>query len=182
MGDTTRKGETILKYVLIAALAALVMAGSAQAHQQSKGSTEHQLQLRIIHDHGVIRSVDRQAVRSGSWLFLEMKLWLTRQWHERDLARATAQLQRNRDGWLISAFTCIHRGEGGWNANTGNGYYGGLQFDYGFQRAYGAALLASKGTANNWTPMEQISVAIRAYKSGRGFYPWPATARGCGLI
>jgi hypothetical protein len=25
-------------------------------------------------------------------------------------------------------------------------------------------------------------VAERAYRSGRGFYPWPNTARACGLI
>lgn len=25
---------------------------------------------------------------------------------------------------------CIHRGEGAWNDNTGNGYYGGLQAHY----------------------------------------------------
>ena len=30
-------------------------------------------------------------------------------------------------GWL-----CIHAREGAWNANTGNGYYGGLQMTYGW--------------------------------------------------
>jgi hypothetical protein len=25
-------------------------------------------------------------------------------------------------------------------------------------------------------------VAERAYRSGRGFYPWPNSARACGLI
>jgi hypothetical protein len=84
--------------------------------------------------------------------------------------------------WLVNAFLCIHRGEGAWNANTGNGYYGGLQMDWSFMRAYGGSLLAAKGTADKWTPGEQIRVAMRAYHSGRGFYPWPNTARACGLI
>jgi hypothetical protein len=77
---------------------------------------------------------------------------------------------------------CIHGGEGAWNSNTGNGYYGGLQMDMQFQRTYGWNLLMTKGTANNWTPLEQMWVAEKAWASGRGFYPWPNTARHCGLI
>jgi hypothetical protein len=77
---------------------------------------------------------------------------------------------------------CIHRGEGAWNSNTGNGYYGGLQMDIGFQRTYAPAYLLRKGTADRWTRLEQIWVAERARRSGRGFYPWPTTARACGLI
>ena len=69
-----------------------------------------------------------------------------------------------------------------YRADTGNGYYGGLQMDLTFQRSYGSFLLRSKGTANRWTPYEQMWVAERAYESGRGFYPWPNTARSCGLI
>jgi 5-methylcytosine-specific restriction endonuclease McrA len=80
------------------------------------------------------------------------------------------------------AWMCIHGGEGAWTSATGNGFYGGLQMDYGFMSTYGGDLLRTKGTANNWTPLEQMWVAERAYQSGRGFYPWPATARNCGLI
>ena len=54
--------------------------------------------------------------------------------------------------------------------------------DYGFMSAYGRELLLRKGTADHWTPLEQMWVAERAYRSGRGFYPWPNTARYCGLI
>ena len=50
-----------------------------------------------------------------------------------------------------------------------------------FMRGYGPELLAEKGTANNWTPLEQIWVAERAVP-GRGFKPWPQTARMCGLL
>jgi len=32
------------------------------------------------------------------------------------------------------------------------------------------------------SPLEQMWVAERAYRNGRGFYPWPNTARYCGLI
>jgi hypothetical protein len=77
---------------------------------------------------------------------------------------------------------CIHHYEGAWTARTGNGYYGGLQMDVQFMRIYGGKLLHTKGTADRWTPLEQMWVAEKAYRSGRGFYPWPNTARYCGLI
>jgi hypothetical protein len=80
-----------------------------------------------------------------------------------------------------SAWLCIHRYEGAWS-DGGSPYYGGLQMDISFQASYGGILLASKGTADNWTPLEQMWVAERAFRSGRGFYPWPNTARYCGLI
>jgi hypothetical protein len=85
----------------------------------------------------------------------------------------------------LREWLCIYRYEHhpaqGWRTNTGNGYYGGLQMDIGFQRRYGGSLLRSKGTANRWTPLEQIWVAERARRT-RGFWPWPNTARACGLI
>lgn len=83
---------------------------------------------------------------------------------------------------LVLAFLCIHTHEAHtWDTNTGNGYYGGLQMDMQFQRTYAPELLRRKGTANNWTPGEQITVAIRAQRT-RGFWPWPNTARMCGLL
>ena len=96
-------------------------------------------------------------------------------------AERQAEHPPHRRAWL-----CIHRYERsptqGWRTRTGNGYYGGLQMDISFQREYGPELLRRKGTANNWTAVEQMWVAERAYRSGRGFYPWPNTARYCGLI
>ncbi len=81
----------------------------------------------------------------------------------------------------LRAWTCIHNYEGSWS-DAGSPYYGGLQMDLGFQRTYGAPLLARKGTANNWTPLEQMWVAERALRAGRGFWPWPNSARSCGLL
>lgn len=108
--------------------------------------------------------------------------WVRALWQRR--AR-TAQRQAahppHRDQWQ-----CIHRYERhpaqGWATRTGNGYFGGLQMDLSFQRTYGGELLQRKGTANNWSALEQMWVAERAYRSGRGFYPWPNTARYCGLL
>lgn len=91
--------------------------------------------------------------------------------------REHAQNPPHKRQWL-----CIHRYEGAWRAKTGNGYYGGLQMDISFQRTYAPGLLRRKGTADRWTPLEQMWTAERAHRSGRGFYPWPNTARYCGLI
>jgi hypothetical protein len=79
-----------------------------------------------------------------------------------------------------SQFMCIHRFEGSWT-DSGAPFWGGLQMNYGFQATYGGWLLRTKGTADHWSPLEQIWVAEKAAKS-RGFYPWPNTARFCGLI
>jgi hypothetical protein len=79
-----------------------------------------------------------------------------------------------------SAFMCIHRFEGSWT-DSGAPFWGGLQMNYGFQATYGPWLLRTKGTADHWTPLEQIWVAEKAARS-RGFWPWPNTARYCGLL
>jgi hypothetical protein len=103
--------------------------------------------------------------------------WVNRLWKTRAaLARRRAHHPPRYQEWM-----CIHRYEGGWRLIDGP-YYGGLQMNMEFQQTYGPDLLRRKGTANHWTPLEQIWVAERAYRSGRGFYPWPNTARSCGLL
>ena len=93
-------------------------------------------------------------------------------------ARAAARAQHppNLRTWL-----CIHRYEGSWS-DSGAPYYGGLQMDVGFMQRYGGWLLRAKGTADHWTPLEQIWTAEKARRSGRGFWPWPHTARMCGAL
>jgi hypothetical protein len=82
----------------------------------------------------------------------------------------------HRRGWL-----CIHRYEGSW-ADSGDPYWGGLQMDRGFMQGYAPYNLLLRGWADHWSPIEQMWVAERAYRSGRGYYAWPNTARMCGLI
>lgn len=101
----------------------------------------------------------------------------------RDLWRKRAVKHRRRahSPPHAAAWRCIQRYEARWSDPNGP-YYGGLQMDLQFQQHYGRDLLRKKGTADNWTPVEQMWVAERAYRAGRGFYPWPNTARYCGLI
>jgi hypothetical protein len=79
-----------------------------------------------------------------------------------------------------AAFLCIHRFEASWR-DGGGPYYGGLQMDLGFQETYGRRLFTTKGTADHWTPLEQMWTAEKAHRT-RGFWPWPNTARYCGLL
>jgi hypothetical protein len=105
-----------------------------------------------------------------------------RLWH-RDAWRIRAERARFRAHHPphLAEWRCIHRWEGSWT-DPNSPYYGGLQMDLAFQRAYGPGLLRHKGTANHWAPYEQMWVAERALKAGRGFHPWPLTALRCGLI
>jgi uncharacterized protein YabE (DUF348 family) len=59
---------------------------------------------------------------------------------------------------------------GNWSINTGNGYYGGLQFDYSTWLSNGGGAYAPR--ADLATREEQIAVATRLY-SARGSSPWP---------
>ena len=80
----------------------------------------------------------------------EYRRWVLRLWKKRAIqTRKAAANPPRKFAWL-----CIHRHEGAWN-DPNPPYYGGLQMDISFQRAY---------------------------RSGRGFYPWPNTARYCGLL
>jgi len=83
---------------------------------------------------------------------------------------------------VVAGLLCIHRGEGSWSSNTGNGYQGGLQMDDSFQWSYGRTLVQRYGGAHEWPIAAQLAVGVVAFYSGRGFYPWPNTARACGLI
>jgi hypothetical protein len=105
------------------------------------------------------------------------RIWLRDLWKK----RAERARRRARRPPHLRAWRCIHRYEGSWR-DPGAPYYGGLQMDLGFQRTYGLRLLRRKGTANRWTPLEQMWTAERALRAGRGFHPWPVAARRCGLL
>jgi hypothetical protein len=67
---------------------------------------------------------------------------------------------------------------GRWNANTGNGYYGGLQQDLSFWRRYGGLSYAPRPDLA--TPAVQVLVAQRG-QAVQGWAAWPACSRRLGL-
>jgi uncharacterized protein YabE (DUF348 family) len=65
---------------------------------------------------------------------------------------------------------------GNWATNTGNGYYGGLQFSLGTWRAYGGTGLPSQASRET-----QIAIATKLRNASGGYGAWPACAASLGL-
>jgi hypothetical protein len=108
--------------------------------------------------------------------------WVRDLWRRRALrTRRAAQNPPHKRAWLC-LYTYERHPAHGWRTNTGNGFYGGLQMNWRFMEMYGARLLRAKGTADRWSALEQMWVAERALRAGRGFHPWPRSGRNCGLI
>jgi hypothetical protein len=192
----------VLLLVALAGLAAALSLGAVVVPQQAEATrttvTRSQLVKRLAYEARLRRTLSAiHSARNEAWKWQEvmsapqsryaasaeqstslayrrsvLTLWTRRATQVRRLAQDPPRLK----AWL-----CIHHYEGAWN-DPNPPYFGGLQMDMSFQRAYGGALLRRKGTADHWSPLEQIWVAERAFRSGRGFYPWPNTARWCGLI
>ncbi|MGW1023234.1 transglycosylase family protein [Streptomyces sp. NPDC002577] len=66
---------------------------------------------------------------------------------------------------------------GNWNINTGNGYYGGLQFSAGTWRAYGGTAYAA--TADKASKAQQIAVATKVQQA-QGWGAWPTCSARAG--
>jgi|UniRef100_A0AAU3HSY6 LysM repeat protein len=66
---------------------------------------------------------------------------------------------------------------GNWHINTGNGYYGGLQFSAGTWRAYGGTAYAP--TADKASRSAQIAIATKV-QSAQGWGAWPTCSARAG--
>lgn len=181
---------------MIVAFLAASLAKTAKASTTSATALRvkiHQQQKRYYHADGYIKAIGHVAFRTvyspnprirHKWQSAITYLFRIR----KDSAYKIYRLKHPTPqpvaipSWLDNAFNCIHRYEGSWTANTGNGYFGGLQMDIDFQRTYGAEFYSKWGAANNWPSWAQKLAAVRAHNSGRGFGPWPNTARYCGLL
>ena len=65
---------------------------------------------------------------------------------------------------------------GNWHINTGNGYYGGLQFSLGTWQAYGGTGLPSQASRET-----QIAIATKLRDSAGGYGAWPGCSAKLGL-
>ncbi len=101
---------------------------------------------------------------------------------QRRLHRYRAALARRQPA--LAGLRCIHGYEGAWSAVSDSSptYYGGLQMDRAFERAYGGDVLTAHAgaDADTWSAHDQLMVAMRAYRQD-GYAPWPNTAAACGL-
>ncbi len=67
---------------------------------------------------------------------------------------------------------------GNWAINTGNGFYGGLQFAQGTWAGFGGTAYAPR--ADLATPAQQVAIAERVL-ARQGWNAWPACSRRLGL-
>ncbi|HEX3222340.1 MAG TPA: transglycosylase family protein [Nocardioides sp.] len=65
---------------------------------------------------------------------------------------------------------------GNWAADTGNGYYGGLQFSLGTWQANGGS-----GLPSNASRTTQIAIATKIRNASGGYGAWPACSASLGL-
>ena len=65
---------------------------------------------------------------------------------------------------------------GNWAINTGNGYYGGLQFNLGTWQSYGGS-----GLPSNASRETQIAIATKLRDASGGYGAWPGCAAKLGL-
>jgi hypothetical protein len=132
----------------------------------------HQYQDRVANHFGDWQQIVRVRIATEEIQVARVHL----AWAKRLLARYWSMLGS------VGNWKCIHRFEGSWK-DSGDPFWGGLQMDRQFQQTYGTDMLrAYGGYADRWHPYDQMIVAERARRSGRGYYPWPNTARYCGLI
>ncbi|HET6986942.1 MAG TPA: transglycosylase family protein, partial [Kribbella sp.] len=64
---------------------------------------------------------------------------------------------------------------GNWSINSGNGYYGGLQFDHGTWAAYGGTAYAEN--ANGASKAQQIAIAEKVKADRGGYGAWPVCGK-----
>jgi resuscitation-promoting factor RpfA len=100
-------------------------------------------------------------------------------------ASGSAQDAHPSAAWLVQA-RCVHRLEGPWRANTGNGHFGGLQFSpQTWKRLHGspeAAFLHPGDPAFPFlaSPQEQLRRAWLLWVAdGRSWRSWGAVGAAC---
>ncbi|TDO68468.1 uncharacterized protein YabE (DUF348 family) [Kribbella sp. VKM Ac-2571] len=64
---------------------------------------------------------------------------------------------------------------GNWSIDSGNGYYGGLQFDHGTWAAYGGTAYAYN--ANGASKAQQIAIAEKVKADRGGYGAWPVCGK-----
>jgi hypothetical protein len=182
--------------VLAAALLGFVAAGDPSPDDSGLPRPDVPEQARAMpHGVKVVRKIKRFQRATWHWQRLmgfrrtpnrkrylrtrdfEYRLFVLKQWRNRAIrAKRRAHNPPHEGGWR-----CLQRYEAPWS-DANDPYWGGLQMDRSFMLAHAPGHLLRRGWANRWSPIEQMWVAERAHRAGRGFYPWPNAARVCGLI
>jgi hypothetical protein len=146
---------------------------TSHAHAASKTQLHHR-QVRQVHSlhryQGTLRFFRHHRFLRRSFPDVvhrethKARIWI--QVIHRELAETRAALRPPPAPQLghLAGWICIHSREGAWNAQTGNGFYGGLQMTYGWAgRVANAALLS---------PSAQIAAAENEASRHGWSYSW----------
>ena len=158
----------MLSIVVVAALLlTLVLAGRADAHLvtrtkegDSLRAQEKSQMINLAH----ARYVCRRGARAHKRWACHAKRWLAR-----ELAQTRAAMRPRISGMWYAIAMCessLGTGAPQWHINTGNGFYGGLQFLTSTWLAYGGGRYAPR--ADLATPAQQVAIA-----SGMSLSHWP---------
>lgn len=165
------------------------MAGSLQVEHKPWKQLTNQQKIHVLHkqlvkDHSVIRfwhnhrllaTIHRyNAAIQIHWATTSIKVV------KKSLARLVVPAtQVVGNSGVVAALMCIHSHEGSWT-DPGYPYWGGLQMDINFMKAYGPEFYDKYGTADHWPVADQLVAGERGV-AARGYAPWPNTAAMCGL-
>lgn len=126
---------------------------------------------------------DRQPRAAAEWASNECGSLCTDDWDNDGVVEAegfTDVVDESGDSgigvyWPWTALAECESG-GNWSANTGNGYYGGLQFAWGSWSAVGGS-----GNPADASPSEQVYRG-ELLQDQQGWNAWPTCARIVGLL
>ncbi|MCW2791438.1 MAG: Transglycosylase domain protein [Nocardioides sp.] len=149
----------------------------------------------VEHDDSSMAEGETTVVRSGTaglrnvtyrLTFRNGKLTVTKVLHQQVLRDAvdeivkvgtqTAPTTNFADGGTVWDALAQCESGGNWAINTGNGYYGGLQFNLGTWQSYGGS-----GLPSNASRETQIAIATKVRDASGGYGAWPGCAASLGL-
>jgi hypothetical protein len=107
------------------------------------------------------------------------RVWVRHLWYTRWLRWRHLAALRPWPAWWLPQAMCIHQHEGAWNDQTGNGYYGGMQFMLSTWAAHGGLRFGPNPAL--LPPRDQLTVAYWAWSDDGGSWNEWGTAGVCGL-
>ena len=168
----------IISALLIATLvtvgsAATVSASEAQTERVAAcGDTINAQYISCLHQrHGHHQYQGGRGTPQHTWARYQYEARMLRRYL---IALYVAAVQRQQQANLVSNWQGVANCESGgnWAINTGNGYYGGLQFNLGTWRAYGGP-----GMPHEQSAFTQATIAERVRTGSQGLGAWPHCGR-----
>ena len=165
--DATKLAAALAATILIATSSFVAGRCTVAAEPADTAETGVSPQPQVMHPEGVTLILDALTPPSTTTTTTSIPVTVPE-------SRQTAHAAPTVENWERLAH-CESRGN--WAANTGNGYYGGLQFTHQTWLGYHGDEFANY--PHEATREQQIIVAERLHAK-RGWQPWPGCTRSFG--